>query len=93
VIRLLDDPSGGVRINAIAILARHHVEGASGALIRKLEDSKWYVRQQAARALGELGAVRARVSLMRAAVDPRRAVGDAASEALARIERPRTHGR
>ena len=61
VMRLLKDASGGVRVNAIAALARHRVHAASGRLIQLLDDPKWYVRQWAARALATVGGKRAKV--------------------------------
>jgi len=53
--------------------------------MRKLKDPKWYVRQHAAQSLGRLGIRRALPSLTRAHADPRRAVRQAAAEAVAQI--------
>ncbi len=54
-------------------------------LIGCLGDPAWHVRQQAAKALGEIGAPRAATALRRAAADERHAVRLAASGALERI--------
>ncbi len=93
VTRLLRDPSGGVRINAVDVLMEHRVRSAVPALTRALRDDKWYVRQHAARALGALRAREARRELAGALDDPRRAVRDAAREACGRIDAPRTLGK
>ncbi len=55
VLRLLRDPSGGVRVNAIDVLARHRVRGATGPLTRCLRDEKPYVRLRAADVLARIG--------------------------------------
>ncbi|MBI2123525.1 MAG: HEAT repeat domain-containing protein [Armatimonadetes bacterium] len=48
MMRLLKDPSGGVRVNVVAALARHGVREASDDLIRTLGDERWYVRHATA---------------------------------------------
>jgi len=85
VARLLRDPSGGVRISAIDVLAAHGERPAARAVASRLGDPKWYVRQHAARALGPLGDFSFQVRLERALSDERSAVREAARESLARL--------
>ena len=56
-----------------------------GPLNETIRDPVWHIRQQAAIALGEIGAHRAIAALHRATVDERPAVRLAAGRALVRI--------
>ncbi len=55
VIRLLGDPSGGIRGTAAAVLGRHRVRAARQALGGCLRDDKSYVRLAAVDALERIG--------------------------------------
>jgi HEAT repeat protein len=87
VVGLVDDPSAGVRNNAIAILARRGQRSAAAAIARRLRDERWHVRQQAAAALGLIGGPRALSRLRPSVRDPRKAVREAAARSMARFER------
>lgn len=87
IARLLADPSGGVRVNAIDALLRVGRPGSAAALSRALADERWYVRQLAARACGALSVPSARRALERlASSDARKAARHAATRALQRTE-------
>lgn len=85
VTRLLRDPSGGVRGNAVRILGLHRERSAARAIARSLRDEKWYVRQQAAAALGQVGSRAAAAPLRRALDDARPAVRVAAARSLRQL--------
>ena len=81
----LSDSSPGVRHFAARIAGRRRLRRATGALITRLHDPVWHVRQQAAIALGLIDARKATSALHRATTDGRPAVRIAARTALERI--------
>lgn len=83
--RLLRDPSGGVRVNAVDALAEvgDRSVAVSRALVAALGDAQWYVRQRASAACGALGVAKAAPLLEKLARDPRKAVRVEAAGALA----------
>jgi HEAT repeat protein len=80
VTRLLRDPSGGVRVNAVAVLGK---VGEAKALVRALRDPEWYVRLKACEICGELR-VKAALPALRKLVrtDSRKGVRAAALRAM-----------
>ena len=82
VAKLIRDESGGVRVNAIDVVAGLGYTGAASVLIKALKDDKWYVRQAAARALGQLKIKKSGRELKESLNDERKAVREAASLAL-----------
>jgi HEAT repeat protein len=84
VAELLADPSGGIRVNALDTLIA--LRSKSPEILKCLDDAKWYVRQNAARACGELSLTGARTKLKELSLmDKRKAVRTAAAAALANL--------
>ena len=54
VAKLIHDPSGGIRVNALHCLIAIGATQEGRAIRHGLKDPKWYVRQIAAKACGEL---------------------------------------
>ncbi len=75
--------TGGTKIFVCAARVRVSADlRPAGRIVRALHDSKWYVRQAGAQALGRLKDPRAIKGLRKAAFEPRRAVARAARKAL-----------
>lgn len=65
LIRAIDDPDPGVRINALRSLGTYHDSTLSPPVSSKVDDRDPNVRVQAASSLGELGGAAARAVLLR----------------------------
>jgi hypothetical protein len=55
LVRLLGDPQWFVRLHAVRALARPRYAGLAAAIVERLTDANWRVREAAARALLKLG--------------------------------------
>lgn len=86
IAKLLKDNSGGVRVNALYALAVLKDYSVESSICRALGDEKWYVRQAAATACGELSILKSK-RLLQGLVkdDTKMAVRVSASEALAKV--------
>ncbi|WP_374080345.1 HEAT repeat domain-containing protein [Bdellovibrio bacteriovorus] len=83
---LLNDESGGIRVNALYALMAIKDPSILPQIQKSLSDPQWYVRQNACVACGILNATKAKPKLKKMSnSDERKAVRNAALEALSKI--------
>lgn len=89
IVKLLEDSSGGIRVNALYSLIEIGEPKVAPMIQKLLSDPQWYVRQTACVACGKFKVIRSKKVLMHLAThDSRKAVREAADQALHSMRRP-----